>query len=253
MIEIVKNILQLPELAYATRIFPKSFFERHFSLTPSEKKLLNIPFLPVKSIWLAELNQKTINSPSVETETYSYSRLPIFVIELSVEHWMQHLDKICNLYHKYLPFQALIFVHTGEQYCVSVATKSINQNDKEKRVLEEEYRTPAISLLLKDENEEGFRDRMAFINLDRINLKTIYDSYIAAIINYKRAVKTGDFQVKKEVKQVNQNLNELEQIEKETAVIRNKLIKTKDIREKVKLQMQLQGLRERKVVLEKIL
>src|SRR5690554_5126450 len=156
MIEMVQNILQLPPLAYAERTIPKSFFERNFILTSAEKKLLSIPFLPLKSTWLAELNTKTINTPSVEDTLQTYTRIPIFVVELSGEHWLNHLDKLCTLYHKYIPFQVLLFIHTKEQYCVSAATKTINQNDKEKRVLEEEYRTPEISLLYKANIEESF-------------------------------------------------------------------------------------------------
>lgn len=253
MIDAVKDLLQLPALAYAPRSMPKSFFERNFTLTASERKFLNIPFLPLKSTWLAELNFKTINAPSFENETYAYTRIPVFVIELTIEHSLNHLDSLCRLYHRYIPFQVLLVVHTTEQYCISAATKATNQNDKDKRVLEQEYSTPEISRLLKDSNEEQFRERMVFQNLDRINLKTVYDSYIAAIVNYKRAVKTGDFQVRKEVGLVNQNLNELERIEKECVTLKNKLQKTKDIRKKVELQMQLQDLRTRKSHLENTL
>lgn len=253
MIEMVQNILQLPPLAYAERNIPKSFFERNFILTSVEKKLLNIPFLPLKSTWLAELNTKTINTPSVENTLQSYTRIPIFVVELSGEHWINHLDKLCTLYHKYIPFQVLLFIHIKEQYCVSAATKTINQNDKEKRVLGEEYRTPEISLLYKVDFEEQFREQLNFQNLNRINLKTVYDSYIAAIVNYRRATKAGSFEVRKEVQVVNQNLNELEQIEKESAILKTKLLKTKDIRERVDLQMKLQELKSRKVILENLL
>lgn len=253
MIETVRDILQLPPLAFTTRNLPKSFFDRNFRLTASEKKFLNTPFLPIRATWSAELNSKTINVPIVEETTFSYTRLPIFVIELSVEHWLQHLDKLCNLYHKYIPFQVLLFMHNNEQYCVSAATKSINQNDTEKRVLEQEYRTPEISLLLKDDIEVKFREQLSFQNLNRINLKTVYDSYIAAIVNYRRATKAGNFEVRKEVQLVHQNLNELEQIDKESIIIKNKILKSKDIRDKVELQMQLQHLRDRKIYIESTL
>ncbi len=251
MIEIVQDILQLPKLAYAIRNFPKSFFDRNFKLTATEKRYINTPYLPLKATWLGELNTKTINVPIIENEDYSYTRIPVFIIQFSAEHWETDLEKICTLYHKYIAFPIIIFAHNTEEYILSTATKSINKNDKTKRVLEQQFTTPKISLLLKGEVEMKFRESLQFQNLNRINLKTVYESYTASIVNYRRAKKVGVFELRKETKALNENLNEIQTIEKEARGIKNKLIKTKDIREKVELQMQLGKLRERQSQLEK--
>jgi hypothetical protein len=250
MIEIVQDILKLPPLAYAIRNFPKSFFDRNFKLTATEKRYVNTPYLPLKATWLAELNTKTINVPVLENKEFSYTRIPVFIIQLSAEHWETDLEKLCTLYHKHIPFPVLIFAHNSEQYILSTATKSINKNDKTKRVVEQQYTTPKISLLLKDEVEVKFRESLQFQSLNRINLKTVYESYISSIVNYRRAQKVGTFEVRKETETLNENLNEIQTIEKEARILKNKLLKTKDIREKVELQMQLSKLRDLKSQLE---
>lgn len=251
MIEVVQDILQLPQLAYAIRNFPKSFFDRNFKLTAAEKRYINTPYLPLKATWLGELNTKTVNVPSIENDDYSYTRIPVFVIQFSAEHWETDVDKICSLYHKYIPFPILIFAHNTEQYLVSTAIKTINKNDLTKRVLEQVYTTPKISLLLKDTIEVEFRKNLNFQTLNRISLKTVYESYTASVVNYRRAKKVGEFVVKKETQTLNEHLNEIQSIEKEARGIKNKLTKTKDIREKVELQMQLSQLRDRKSQLKK--
>ena len=251
MIEVVQDILQLPKLAYATRNFPKSFFERNFKLSKAEKRYINTPYLPLKATWLGELNTKTVNVPILENEDCSYTRIPVFVIQFSADHWETDLDKICTLYHKYIAFPIIIFAHNTEQYIVSTAIKSINKNDSTKRVVEQVYTTPKISLLLKDSIEVEFRKNLNFQNLNRINLKTLYESYTASVVNYRRAKKVGSFEVRKEIKVLNENLNEIQTIENEARVLQNKLLKTKDIRDKVALQMELSNLRDRKSQLEK--
>ena len=250
MIEVVKEILQLPSKAYVPRVLPKNFFDRNFKITAAEKKLLNTPFLPVKSTWLAELNSKTVNINAFEDENYHYTRIPIFLIQLSQEHWYTSLNKMITLYHKHIPFPVVLFIYSDSCYVVSTAIKTINGNDSSKRVIEKEYTTPQISRLFKDSIELRFRESVNFTSLNRIDLKSTYESYVAAIVNYKRASIKGDFESNKEVKILDQNLDELAIIEKQILTLRNKLHKAKDLRLKVALQMELGELKTQKTTLE---
>jgi hypothetical protein len=238
------NIFNIPEKAILNRKLTKSFFLKNFSLSASEKKVLNNTILSMQ--WLASLKATNVNIPSIKTEEYVYEEIQVFVCTLPIGMLDAYSTKCIELFQKFIPYQMLVINEDENEFVVNVCDKRINQNDKSKRTVEKYITSQKISKLYKNEVTDQFFKSLDFSILDKTNLETTYKSYIKALIQLQTANITGNF-VSRPQKRTEEDMNNLMAIGKlETEIISlaNQIKKESQLNNKVALNIKIQGKRK---------
>jgi len=240
------DILQLPERCLIQKRLTKAFFLKHFSLTAAEKKLLNEGIEQMD--WLASI--RAAHVPAYVSDTHSYEEVQVFAVELRTSSASGRVDrsgaKVADLVQKYVPYPVLLIVFDHENYLVNVCTKRINQNDASKRTVEASVSTPVLSLLYADELATSFHQALRFARLDKTDLRTLYDSYLQAVVQCRAAAQTGVFRERPHVRSAEDlaTLQRMDALEAEIKALRAKATKDLPLREQVALNMDIQERRE---------
>lgn len=247
------RILGLPERCILQKRLTKAFFEKHFTLTAAEKKLLNEGIEHMD--WLASI--KAAHIPAYLTETHSYEEVQVFAVQLRASTASGRVEKagtkVAELLQKYLPYHLLLFVYDAENYLVNVCTKRINQNDGSKRTLEANITSPVLSLLYADAPTKTFHEALHFAQLDKSDLRTLYASYMQAVVQCRAAAITGSFNKRPHVRSEQDlvTLQRIDALEAEIRALQAKVKKGQALREQVALNMDIQQSREEVEMLRK--
>lgn len=245
------DILQLPEHCILQKRLTKAFFLKHFTLSVAEKKLLNEGIEHME--WLASIKAASI--PAYVTDTHSYEEVQVFAVELRTTSTSERLDqvgeKVVAMVQKYVPYPLLLFVQDSENYLVNASIKRINLNDASKRTIEASLRTPVLSLLYADANAKGFFNALAFAQLDKTDLRTLYGSYMQAIVQCRAAALTGTFGKRTRARSTSdlEALQRIDALEAEIHALKAKVKKGQALREQVDLNMAIQ---EKRAVVENL-
>lgn len=238
------NIFKIPERSFIIQRLTKTFFLRNFSLTSTEKKLLNNTIIAMEII--AQINFEKSNIPSVLTETDSYENILIISCTLHNNQLEKYADSCTQFIQKYIAHQVVLVVEDGNDFIINVAEKRINQVDNNKLVVEQYFNTSTLSKLYKNEQTLAFFNALDFNNLDKTNLETTYKSYIQAVVQYQVAHSTGTF-TKRNQKRTEEdmaNLLAIENIETEITSLKSQLSKEKQLNNKVALNVAIQKKRQ---------
>lgn len=237
------TFLQIPERLLLRKKLPKSFFLKNFDLSTGEKKILSEEISSMQL--LANVKPSNSNIPQFRDETYVYEEIQVMSCELNGKHMDSLVAKICNLFHKYIPYPIFLLVEDENGFVVSTCEKRINQSDPNKRTIEADFMSPSISKLYKTDISESFLAMLAFPNLDSSNLLNFYSSYTNAIVQFQAAQLTGVLNKRKGVRKV-EEIELLDEIESLQAEVKRKstvLKKETQLNKKVALNMEIQELR----------
>lgn len=235
------NILQLPMKCLLERRLTKAFFLRNFTLTSSEKKILNTSVQSMQ--WLASLKPSTTNIPPYKTDPYTFEEIQVFIVRLLGDGDFEQLyKKVSELIHKYIPYQIFLIIEAENMLLYSVCDKRINQADQSKRTIESYQYTPIINTLYKREIEVNFMEALHFEVLDKTNLQTTYQSYVQSIIQYTSACITGSYHKRSKARTEEdlQILKEIDQLESDIVSLKSQIKKEKHFNRKTKLNIDLQ-------------
>ena len=253
------GILALPSAARLSKPFPKAFFTRHdFALSPAEKRLLNTPYLPLESEWMASLKPSAGNVPAYRRppglaqldslagggtatgqDPMDYLEIQYFRIQLREVDFKKYAGPLARLYHRYLPYPLLLVVHGDLQYRISAATKEIPTQTGKGCTNLQVFESPPINFVTQDEAADSFQQALAFPQLNTLNLKTTYASYLAAITALGWQEATGQVTQVAEPHLAYGRLRELRQLERERDRLTTLLRKSKRMTKRVELQTEL--------------
>lgn len=238
------NIFKIPERSLVNQRLTKAFFLRNFSLTSTEKKLLNNTITAMEIV--AQVNFEKSNIPSVLTETDSYENILIISCTLPNNQLEKYADSCTQFIQKYIAHQVVLVVEDGNDFIINVAEKRINQVDNNKLVVAQYFNTSTLSKLYKNEQTQAFFSALDFNNLDKTNLETTYKSYIKAVVQYQVAHSTGTFtkRSQKRTEKDMANLLAIENIETEITSLKSQLSKEKQLNNKVALNVAIQKKRQ---------
>jgi hypothetical protein len=240
--QVFLDILRLPERCILQKRLTKAFFLKHFSLTAGEKKLLNEGIEHMD--WLASIKAALV--PAFVTETHSYEEVQVFAIELRNSRVDRSGAKVAELVQKYVPYPLLLIVYDAENYLVNTCTKRINQNDATKRTIEASVTSPILSLLYADASAKAFHEGLRFENLDKSDLRTLYGSYVQAVVQCRAAALTGHFRKRPYMRSEEDlaTLQRIDALEAEIRALQAKVSKDQPLRERVAANMDIQRRRD---------
>ena len=237
------QLLGLPAAARVDLSFPKAFFERNFDPTTSERKLLHTPYLPLRATWLASLKPTTANVSAYRDATSAYEEIQYFALYLSTEHFDTKANALAALYHRYLPYQLLLFLHSDTHYRVSAATISLNRADADRRVVEMTYDSPVLSLLHPDEAQQSFEQSLHLARLPTADLRTTYEGYLRCLAALRRSERTGRYRPAGDALHTKTRLAEIERLERDIRSLTRRLRSAKSLRDRQALQDELNAKR----------
>ncbi len=232
----VKNIFQLPNGCLFQTVFPKKQFEKRCKLTTAENKILREPFLPEKSVLQASLQQKLSFVPALVTDEMDYKDILFFALKLKHEHLKKHTEKLINLYQKHIPKPCVLVLYSNDEFIINTAQKKYNEADKNKRVIVSQHTTPILKLTQQNAQQNEFLKVLQFKNIQKNNLQTLHQSYVNAIVSLNIANETGVFKPPKP--EDYDILRQVKDLEKQIQSIKNNIKKTKDIDQRIRLNMQ---------------
>ena len=128
---------------------------------------------------------------------------------------------------------------------VNGVLKRVNQNDKKRRVLEQEFITKPMSRLYKNDASARLWEKLNFISLRKDNLETLYKSYLEAITEYRTIQVTGVLDVKSANFEINgETLSQIESLESEIQALSARIKKQNQLNKKVELNIAIQERRQ---------
>ena len=244
--EVVNQFLQIPDRCLLNKKITKAFYKRNFDLTTSEKALLEDPEIMVAVNWLASISPDTANINSFQQDNYLFEEVQIISVQTTERNFSINQQKIADLIQKYIPYPILLTVFTELNFILNTCDKRINQNDSSRRTIERRYFTEAISLEVANDQENAFLKSISFGNLDKTNLKTLYESYSRCIIALQASALNGLFIPRTQIR-TQENLIHLENIEtlkNEIITLQNLAKKEKQLKQQINLNTQVQMKRE---------
>ncbi|MBO2546009.1 DUF4391 domain-containing protein [Salegentibacter sp. BDJ18] len=234
------QILHLPERTVLNKKMTKAFFLRNFDLSAAEKKLLKEQIESM--LWIGNIKTANSNIPEVANETHIFKEVQVIQGQV-VDGAPQKIWEACiQLFQKYIPFHILLIIEDETEFMLNAVDKRINQADRSRRTVEKHYNTPKLNKLYKKEQAEAFFNALAFDQLDKTNLETLYTGYINAIIQFQVASQTGNFKAQRKQRTA-EDLEVLEMItfyEKEIEELRGYLKQEDQMSMRVEFNQQIQ-------------
>lgn len=231
------NILNLPERSILQKKLTKAFFLKNFELSASEKKVLNGSVVQME--WLASLKPSNCNVPAFINDVVTYEEVQIMICNVGHEKLDEVATTCFQLFQKHIPYNMLVIVENETEFRMNACEKRINQNDKSKRTIENQYNTGTISKLYKNEVSQLFFEALDFAKLDKTNLELVFKGYCNAIVQFNSASVTGVFKARNTNRTQEDllMLNQIDDLEKEITKLTNQLKAEKQQNQKVTLNI----------------
>ena len=231
------DILNLPERSLLQKKLTKAFFLKNFDLSATEKKVLNSSIVQME--WLASLKPSNCNVYSVINDVVTYEEVQIMICNVGNEKVDEVATSCFQLFQKHIPYNMLVIVENDTEFKLNVCEKRINQNDKTKRTIENQYTSGTISKLYRTEVGDAFFSALDFSKLDKTNLEVLYRGYCNAIVHFNSASVTGVFQARNSARTQDDlvMLNQMEDLERDISRLTNQLKAEKQQNQKVTLNI----------------
>lgn len=238
MLNNLTNILQLPGSCIVNTKLTKTFFKRNFDLTLSERKVLDGFSTVVSLDLLASIKTANSNIRSFSDDLMQYIEILFIAVQTSNEEFEKSKIKIAELVQKFIPYPILLCVYSDNKFMLNTCDKRINRNDTNKRTIVRSFYSPVISIDTNNESHQSFLKSLSFSELEKQNLKTLYEDYTRRIIALQRANETtSGFQIRKteQSKQDVLYLEEISRIQTEIVFLQNLIKKETQLNNQIEI------------------
>ena len=246
MLTQLKEILGLPESCIVNSKLTKAFFKRNFELTMIERKLLEDSSVVITMDLLASIKTANCNIQSFIDEQMQFVEILVIAVQTSEPDFDKNKQKIAELIQKYIPYPILLCIYSETQFLMNTCDKRINRNEINKRTVEMSYFTENIIRYTNEDRQRAFLESLAFAELDKQNLRTVYESYTSSIIALQAAQLTGNFTVRlnERSRQNVLNLEKMALLESEIITLQNQAKKETQLNTQVQLNDAIQERRK---------
>ncbi len=241
----LNELFALPPQSTLSKRLTKAFFLDKVPLLSAEKRFLENTTNMTMQI-VASLKPETTNVSVYEDKKESYKEVIIIAISFAESNFEALAVKCCEILQKYLPHHLLLIAYNDTHLMLNASTKRIAANDATKRVIEENYITAPIMYSYSTSILHEFLKQLHFAQLDKTNLKTLYQSYIRAIIAWQIAQVNNSYQVRdgKRSQEDVQKLNKIETLNQAIAGLQMKIKKEDRISEQIAINVRIKELKE---------
>ncbi len=203
--------------------------------------------------WLYTLKPATINIAAHVDSERDFSEVAILQVELTAT---KRLKRIATFMQRSIPYPLVLLFTQGNQVCLALSDKRINQADKEKWVVEEPLYTGWIDLAGPTAAQATFLADCNINSFSFANFLSFYKSLTERVIAINCASHSGRYEqgatdniVNKSTEGRLERLRELEKLNLKKAEIAKKLKREKQLGRQVELNTQIKKIND---ALEKI-
>lgn len=203
--------------------------------------------------WLYTLKAATINIAAYVDSERDFSEIAMLQVDLTSA---KRLKRIANFMQRSIPYPLILLFTQGNQICLSVSDKRINQADKEKWVVEDPLYTDWIDLAAPTAAQAGFLEDCHINSFSFANFLSFYKSLTERVIAINCAAHSGRYErdvtdniENKPNESRLERLRELEKLNLQKTEIANKLKKEKQMGRQVELNTKIKQIND---VIEKI-
>jgi hypothetical protein len=241
MTQVLLNAMSIPAACELNKPVFKKMFLENGDLDATEKKALSNDIERIR--WLYTLKPNTINIPKFEDGNVEYQEVAVLQVDLTSP---ARAKRIASFINKAIPYPLfLIFSHNGT-FAVSVANKRINQTDKTKWVIDEEWLTDWISEASPSNIQSKFIDDCALKNLSSLNFYAFYQDVVSRVIALNAASRSGVYEAstrdKTELRRA--QLREIAELDRQAAELRTALRQESQFNRKLELNMAIKECRD---------
>jgi len=236
MIQALLEKLNIPDnCKLAKPIFKKLFLENG-NLDITDKKALKDDIDKIR--WLYTLKQNTINIAPYQDNEREYLEIAILQIDLSNNSRMK---RIASFIQKSIPYPLVVIFTCDGKFCLSLADKRINQADKSKWVVEENWITRWIDADNPTEAEAAFMAACAINHLSFTNFYAFYEDIKSRVIALNAGAHKSSFELGSKERTANRlkDLRKIDELERETTDLRSRLKKESQFNHKLELNMEI--------------
>ncbi|MDP9711558.1 UNVERIFIED_ORG: hypothetical protein J2X80_003648 [Pseudomonas fluorescens] len=198
--------------------------------------------------WLYTLKPATINVAAYVDSERDFSEIAVLQVDLISA---KRLKRIANFMQRSIPYPLILLFTQGNQICLSIADKRINQADKEKWVVEEALFTDWTDLAAPTLAQAAFLKDCNINSFSFTNFLSFYKSLTERVIAINCATHSGryeggateNFESKPREGRL-ERLRELERLNLQKSEIANKLKKEKQLGRQVELNTQIKKIND---------
>lgn len=249
MIDTFLDHLSIPKSCELNKAVYKKYFLENGILDATDKKTLKEDVGKIR--WLYTLKPSTINiSPFVDDER-DYPEVAILHAELLSPG---RVKRIASFMQRSIPYPLVLLFSHGNALSVSLAAKRINQADKAKWVVEENYDTDWIDLEQPTVQQADFLADCKIRNFSFSNFLEFYRSIQECVLALNCAAYTGVYELNKFGPKDEANddrssnrpnlLKELEKLNSVKLEIANRLKKEKQMGKQVELNTKIKQIND---------
>lgn len=234
MTQILLNAMAIPAACELNKPVFKKMFLENGDLDTTEKKALSNDIERIR--WLYTLKPNTINIPKFEDGNVEYQEVAVLQIDLTNP---VRAKRIASFINKAIPYPLfLIFSHNGT-FGLSVANKRINQADKAKWVIDEEWMTEWIIEASPSDIQSQFIEDCALTNLSSLNFYAFYQDMVSRVVALNVASRSGtyDAPTREKTEARRAQLREISELERQAAELRTALKQESQFNRKLALNM----------------
>ena len=234
MTQILLNAMAIPAVCELSRPVFKKLFLENGDLDATDKKALKDDIDRIR--WLYTLKPSTINIPKFESENVEYQEVAILQIDLTNP---TRVKRIATFMNKAIPYPLILLMNYNGTFCVVVANKRINQADKAKWLIEEEWLTDWISEISPTDIQAKFIADCALKNLSSLNVYAFYQDMVTRVIALNVASRSGtyDSATREKTESRRSQLREIVELERQSAELRAALKQETQFNHKLGLNM----------------
>jgi hypothetical protein len=240
--ENLNQILQLPERCLVNKKITKAFFKRNFDLTLTERKLLDDSAIITQIDWIASLKPNQINIEGFNNNQTVFEEVQVISVFTETAEFDKIKTKIIDLIQKHIPYHILLCVYSSKEFVINTCEKRINLNDSNRRTIEKTLITENILVNNETDIQKIFLNDLLFENIDKHDLKSLYDSYSKSIVALQASSINGEF-ISRPIEQSKKDLAILERIKKlesEIILLQNQASKESQLNTQVKINAEVQ-------------
>lgn len=231
--QLLKSI-QLPRSTYVLRTFPYNKIEPQLSV--GQKKIVSENVVSRGISIFAIISPNNTNIAKYEDETVRFEEIHFYCIKL------QSLNKAVDVYKVFaqiMPYPLVILFTDGEKMCWVMATHT-KQKQTHLLSIDEIY---AFDETILPEVMEG---NLSFVEMDNINLKSIYYSWIEQLLQTELKWKYG---ISRKITLKNNILKQLKDLDRQIEQFVGQAKREKQMNKRISLQLEANKLKSAKQIL----
>lgn len=198
--------------------------------------------------WLYTLKPATINLAAYVDSERDFSEIAVLQVDLISA---KRLKRIANFMQRSIPYPLILLFTQGNQICLSIADKRINQADKEKWVVEEALFTDWTDLAAPTLAQAAFLEDCNINSFSFTNYLSFYKSLTERVIAINCATHSGRYvrgapdNIESKPREGRlERLREIERLNLQKSEIANKLKKEKQLGRQVELNTRIKNIND---------